>query len=64
MGEHQLIKDVRDDINANYLSKFAFEDDALSSRIQIAPEPGLQPFWSASNWRCCHPTTLGRFTPW
>lgn len=43
LGEHQVIRDVQDDINDNYLNKFAFAGDALSSRIQIAPELGLQP---------------------
>ena len=43
LGEHQVIKDVQDDVNDNYLNKFAFAGDALSSRIQIAPELGLQP---------------------
>lgn len=43
LGEHQVIKDVQNDINDNYLNKFAFAGDALSSRIQIAPILGLQP---------------------
>ncbi|MEB3736348.1 AAA family ATPase [Halopseudomonas pachastrellae] len=43
LGNHQVIRDVQDDINNNYLNKFAFADDALSSRIQITPELGLQP---------------------
>jgi len=43
LGNHQVIRDVQDDINNNYLEKFAFYDDALSSRIQITPDLGLQP---------------------
>lgn len=43
LGKHEVIKGVQDDINDNYLNKFAFTGDALSSRIQIAPELGLQP---------------------
>ncbi len=43
LGEHDVIKGVQDDINDNYLNKFAFAGDVLSSRIQIAPELGLQP---------------------
>lgn len=43
LGEHAVIKGVQDDINDNYLNKFAFAGDELSSRIQIAPDLALQP---------------------
>ncbi|PYC29603.1 ATP-dependent endonuclease [Aquipseudomonas alcaligenes] len=43
LGNHQVIRDVQDDINNNYLNKFGFAGDALSSRIQITPDLGLQP---------------------
>lgn len=43
LGEHEVIKSVEKDINDNYLSKFAFAGDQLSSRIQIAPDLALQP---------------------
>jgi len=43
LGEHEVIKGVEKDINANYLSKFAFAGDKLSSRIRIASDLALQP---------------------
>lgn len=43
LGEHEVIKSVEKDINDNYLNKFAFAGDELSSRIQIAPDLSLQP---------------------
>lgn len=43
LGKHPVIKGVQDDINGNYLGKFAFAGDKLESRIQIAPDLGLQP---------------------
>lgn len=43
LGKHAVIKGVQDDINSNYLGKFAFAGDKLESRIQIAPDLGLQP---------------------
>jgi putative ATP-dependent endonuclease of the OLD family len=43
LGEHEVIKGVEKDINDNYLNKFAFAGDELSSRIQIAPDLALQP---------------------
>jgi len=43
LGEHVVIKGVENDINDNYLNKFAFASDELSSRIQIAPDLALQP---------------------
>lgn len=43
LGKHEVIKGVEDDINDNYLSKFSFAGDTLTSRIQIAPELALQP---------------------
>ncbi len=43
LGKHDVIKGVQDDINDNYLSKFAFAGGDLSSRIQIASDLALQP---------------------
>jgi len=43
LGEHEVIKGVEKDINDNYLNKFAFAGDELSSRIRIAPDLALQP---------------------
>lgn len=43
LGQHPVIKGVEDDINQNYLGKFAFAGDTLESRIQIAPDLALQP---------------------
>jgi putative ATP-dependent endonuclease of OLD family len=43
LGEHEVIKGVEKDINANYLSRFAFSGDALQSRIRIAPDLALTP---------------------
>lgn len=43
LGKHPVIKGVQDDINKNYLGKFAFAGGSLESRIQIAPDLGLQP---------------------
>lgn len=43
LGQHPVIKGVQDDINKNFLSKFAFAGDTLESRIQIAPDLSLQP---------------------
>lgn len=43
LGEHPVIKGVQDDINKNYLGKFAFAGDSLESRIKIAPDLALQP---------------------
>ncbi|MEQ1661885.1 MAG: AAA family ATPase [Thiobacillus sp.] len=43
LGEHDVIKGVEQDINDNYLNKFAFAGDELSSRVQIAPDLALQP---------------------
>lgn len=43
LGKHEVIKNVQNDINDNYLSKFAFVGDGLSSRIQIASDLALQP---------------------
>ncbi|ARN18432.1 ATP-dependent endonuclease [Piscinibacter gummiphilus] len=43
LGKHPVIKGVQDDINNNYLGKFAFAGDSLESRIQIAPDLALQP---------------------
>jgi len=43
LGKHPVIKGVQDDINNNYLGKFAFAGDTLESRIQITPDLGLQP---------------------
>lgn len=43
LGEHEVIKGVEKDINDNYLNKFAFAGDELSSRIQISPDLALQP---------------------
>ena len=43
LGKHPVIKGVEDDINQNYLGKFAFAGDTLESRIQIAPDLALQP---------------------
>lgn len=43
LGKHEVIAGVQDDINENYLSKFAFAGDGLSSRIQITPDLALQP---------------------
>lgn len=43
LGEHDVIKGVEQDINDNYLNKFAFAGDELSSRIKIAPDLALQP---------------------
>lgn len=43
LGKHEVIKGVQQDINDNYLNKFAFAGDTLASRIQIAPDLSLQP---------------------
>lgn len=43
LGQHPVIKGVQDDINKNFLSKFAFAGDTLESRIRIAPDLSLQP---------------------
>lgn len=43
IGEHEVIKAVQKDINDNYLSKFAFAGDNLTSRIRIAPDLSLTP---------------------
>lgn len=43
MGKHKVISDVQKDINDNYLTKFAFAGDELSSRIRITSELALQP---------------------
>ncbi len=43
LGEHDVIKGVEQDINNNYLNKFAFAGDGLSSKVQIAPDLALQP---------------------
>lgn len=43
LGKHEVIKGVQNDINDNYLSRFAFAGDGLSSRIQITPDLALQP---------------------
>ena len=43
MGKHKVISDVQKDINDNYLTKFAFVGDELSSRIRITSELALQP---------------------
>lgn len=43
MGKHKVISEVQNDINDNYLKKFAFAGDELSSRIQITSELALQP---------------------
>lgn len=43
MGKHKVISEVQNDINENYLNKFAFAGDELSSRIQITSELALQP---------------------
>lgn len=43
MGKHKVISDVQNDINDNYLTKFAFAGDELSSRIRITSELALQP---------------------
>lgn len=43
IGKHDVIKGVQDDINDNYLSKFAFAGSELSARIQVAPDLALQP---------------------
>lgn len=43
LGKHDVIKDVEGDINENYLSKFSFVGDKLTSRIQITPDLALQP---------------------
>ncbi len=43
LGEHDVIKGVEQDINDNYLNKFAFAGEELSSRVQIAPDLALQP---------------------
>jgi putative ATP-dependent endonuclease of the OLD family len=43
LGKHPVIKGVQDDINNHYLGKFAFAGGNLESRIQIAPDLGLQP---------------------
>lgn len=43
LGKHEVIKGVQSDINENYLSKFAFAGDKLTSRIQITPDLSLQP---------------------
>jgi putative ATP-dependent endonuclease of the OLD family len=37
----KVIKDVRDDLNTNYLAKLSFEDAPLHSDIQMASEPSL-----------------------
>lgn len=42
LGEHSVVKGVEGDINDNYLGKFAFAGEPLSSRIRIAPDLGLQ----------------------
>lgn len=41
MGEHEVIREVQNDINSNYLEKFAFAGDTLSSRIRIVSELSL-----------------------
>ncbi|MGX4644209.1 ATP-dependent nuclease [Massilia sp. SYSU DXS3249] len=43
LGKHEVIREVQADINDNYLSKFAFAGNHLSSRIQITPDLSLQP---------------------
>lgn len=43
LGKHPVIKGVEEDINQNYLGRFAFAGDTLKSRIQIAPDLALQP---------------------
>lgn len=43
MGEHEVIKGVQSDINANYLNQFAFSGDNLTSRIRIAADLSLTP---------------------
>lgn len=43
LGKHPVIKGVQEDINTNYLGKFAFAGDKLESHIQIASDLGLQP---------------------
>lgn len=43
MGEHEVIKEVQDDINNNYLNKFSFAGDALSAQIRIASDLSLTP---------------------
>ena len=43
LGNHDVIRGVEKDINDNYLGKFAFAGDSLSSRIQMVPDLSLQP---------------------
>jgi putative ATP-dependent endonuclease of the OLD family len=43
MGEHEVIKEVQSDINTNYLNKFSFAGDNLTSRIRIASDLSLTP---------------------
>lgn len=43
LGQHEVIKGVEKDINENFLSKFSFADDDLSSRIRITPDLSLTP---------------------
>ncbi|KAI3494602.1 hypothetical protein L1887_40580 [Cichorium endivia] len=43
MAQHKVISEVQKDINDNYLNKFAFVGDELSSRIRITSELALQP---------------------
>ena len=48
LGAHEVIKGVEQDINDNYLGKFAFAGDKLSSRIRIVPDLALQPILEKS----------------
>lgn len=43
MGEHEVIKSVQSDINSNYLSKFSFAGEDLTSQIRIASDLSLTP---------------------
>jgi putative ATP-dependent endonuclease of OLD family len=43
IGGHAVIREVQGDINTNYLGKFSFAGDSLTSRIRIASDLSLNP---------------------
>lgn len=43
LGRHSVINGVQEDINKNYLGRFAFVGESLESRVQITPDLALQP---------------------
>lgn len=43
IGDHAVIREVQGDINSNYLGRFSFAGDSLTSRIRIASDLSLNP---------------------